>query len=115
MKQRRTPATAEPEQTALVVNANFDGRPIQAQAGQTVGAALIGAGITAWRSTRGAGRPRGLFCGIGVCYDCLVTINGSPNQRACLAEVSDGMDIRGTLTGAADALPAQAPTKGRCK
>ncbi|GAA3287339.1 (2Fe-2S)-binding protein [Arthrobacter citreus] len=112
MKQRRTPAAAEPEQTPMVVNADFEGRPLQAQAGQTVGAALIGAGIKAWRGTRGAGRPRGLFCGIGVCYDCLVTIDGSPNQRACLAEVTDGMEIRGTLSAEAEATPEQAPTTG---
>ncbi|WP_341392959.1 (2Fe-2S)-binding protein [Arthrobacter sp. G119Y2] len=112
MKQRRTPATTEPDHIPAVVRADFEGRAIQAEAGQSVGAALIGAGITAWRGTRGAGRPRGLFCGIGVCYDCLVTINGQPNQRACLAEVAEGMKIRGTLTRNSDAFSGQVPAKG---
>ena len=53
--------------------------------GQTVGAALVADGVVAWRSTRRGGRPRGLFCGIGVCFDCLVTIDGRSDQRACVA------------------------------
>lgn len=62
---------------------SFDGRPIAFAQGQTVGAALVNAGIYSWRVTRRRGARRGLFCGIGVCYDCLVTIDGTPNQRAC--------------------------------
>lgn len=65
---------------------SFDGRQIEAEPGQTVGAALIATGQRSWRRTRVEGRPRGIFCGIGVCFDCLVTINGIPNQRACLLE-----------------------------
>jgi predicted molibdopterin-dependent oxidoreductase YjgC len=72
----------------------FDGRAVGALPGQTVAAALWTAGVTAWRSTRGSGRPRGVFCGIGVCFDCLVTVNGEPNQRACLVQVRPGDVIR---------------------
>lgn len=72
----------------------FDGREIEALPGQTVAAALWSAGVTAWRTTRGAGRPRGVFCGIGVCFDCLVTVNGRANQRACLLPVRPGDTIR---------------------
>lgn len=68
----------------------LDGRSVEALPGQTVAAALWAAGVTAWRSTRGAGRPRGVFCGIGVCFDCLVTVNGRANQRACLVPVQPG-------------------------
>jgi hypothetical protein len=56
----------------------FDGRAVPFTPGQSIGAALTGAGIASWRVTRMAGRPRGLFCGIGVCFDCLVTIDGGP-------------------------------------
>jgi predicted molibdopterin-dependent oxidoreductase YjgC len=63
----------------------FDGRDIPFRCGQTVGAALMAAGVRSWRTTRVEGRPRGLFCGIGICFDCLVVIDGRPNQRACLA------------------------------
>ncbi len=53
-------------------------------------AVLIAAGITSWRTTRVRRRPRGLFCGIGACFDCLVTVNGTPSVRACLAEAEPG-------------------------
>lgn len=73
------------------VNLTFDGTPITAAAGQSLGAALIDAGIRSWHTTRHGGRPRGLFCGIGVCFDCLVTVDGHPNQRACLVPIREGM------------------------
>lgn len=72
----------------------FDGRPIEALPGQTVAAALWTAGVTSWRTTRDSGTARGVFCGIGVCYDCLVTVNGRPNQRACLIPAEPGSDVR---------------------
>ncbi|MFD9003379.1 (2Fe-2S)-binding protein [Streptomyces sp. NPDC059582] len=72
----------------------FDGREIEALPGRTVAAALWAAGVFSWRSTRGAGRPRGVFCGIGVCFDCLVTVDGRPNLRACLVPAEPGADVR---------------------
>lgn len=71
----------------------FDGRDVAFTDGQTVAAALTGAGIYSWRTTRRQARPRGIFCGIGVCYDCLITIGGVPNQRACLVLASPGMAV----------------------
>ncbi|MCX4696398.1 (2Fe-2S)-binding protein [Streptomyces sp. NBC_01408] len=68
----------------------FDGRELPAQAGQSIAAVLWSAGILAWRTTREGGAPRGVFCGIGSCYDCLVTVNGTPNQRACLVPARPG-------------------------
>ncbi|MGC0418713.1 (2Fe-2S)-binding protein [Embleya sp. AB8] len=62
---------------------SVDGRRIPVEPGQTVGAAMLAAGIRSWRTTRFAAEPRGLFCGIGVCFDCLVTLNGTPSLRAC--------------------------------
>jgi predicted molibdopterin-dependent oxidoreductase YjgC len=73
---------------------SFDGKPIPFRPGQSLGAALTGAGIRSWRSTRIAGRPRGLFCGIGVCFDCLVVVDGRPNERACLRLAESGMQVR---------------------
>ncbi|KOV67782.1 proline dehydrogenase [Streptomyces sp. AS58] len=72
----------------------FDGREIPALPGRTVAAVLWAAGITSWRTTRTSGSPRGVFCGIGVCHDCLVTVDGRPNQRACLVPAVPGADIR---------------------
>ncbi|WP_031080444.1 (2Fe-2S)-binding protein [Streptomyces sp. NRRL S-118] len=68
----------------------FDGRTLTALPGQSVAAALWGAGVLAWRTTRTGGAPRGAFCGIGTCYDCLATVNDRPNQRACLVPVRPG-------------------------
>jgi len=67
-----------------------DDRPVECRAGETIAAALIRAGIDDWRTTRRGGTRRGLFCGIGVCFDCLVTVNGQPPVRACLATVRAG-------------------------
>jgi Uncharacterized anaerobic dehydrogenase len=77
--------------TSEATTFRFDGRDIPFRQGQTVGAALMAAGIRSWRTTRVEGRPRGLFCGIGICFDCLVVIDGRPNQRACL--VLAGADL----------------------
>jgi hypothetical protein len=71
----------------------FDGRPTDFRPGQSVGAALTAAGVRSWRSSRVQGRPRGLFCGIGVCFDCLVMVDGQPNERACLVQARPGMTV----------------------
>ena len=73
---------------------DFDGRPVPYLPGQTVGAALWAQGVRSWRRTRVEGRPRGLFCGIGVCFDCLVEVDGRPDQRACLVPARDGAVVR---------------------
>ncbi|WP_082634373.1 (2Fe-2S)-binding protein [Arthrobacter alpinus] len=89
----------------------LDGVPVTARPGQTVAAVLIEAGITSWRTTRKEGRPRGLFCGIGICFDCLVTADGVPNQRACLTPARDGMALKtGRLTSETAAGAGVAPT-----
>lgn len=75
---------------AMVVN----GRACTAYEGETVHAALFAAGYRVLRQTSKSRQPRGIFCGMGVCYDCLVTINGVPNQRACMTPVADGMEIQ---------------------
>jgi D-hydroxyproline dehydrogenase subunit gamma len=71
----------------------LDGRPVRAYAGESVAAVLLAEGRTATRTTAG-GQPRGLFCGMGVCFDCLVVVDGIPNTRACMTFVAEGMDVR---------------------
>ncbi|TDD45617.1 FAD-binding protein, partial [Kribbella antibiotica] len=80
--------------TADVVPVTVDGAPVEAVAGQTVAGVLLGGGRDAWRTTRGGGRPRGVFCGIGACFDCLVVVNGVPDVRACQRTVCAGDEIR---------------------
>jgi predicted molibdopterin-dependent oxidoreductase YjgC len=72
----------------------FDGAPLTARDGQSVGAVLTEHGIRSWRTTRREGAPRGLFCGIGICHDCLVTVDGRAGERACLVRARDGMEVR---------------------
>jgi glycine/D-amino acid oxidase-like deaminating enzyme len=71
----------------------FEGAPIEALPGETIAAALSAADIVTFRKTR-TGEPRGQFCGMGVCFDCLVTVDGRRSQRACLTKIAAGMDIR---------------------
>jgi hypothetical protein len=66
--------------------------------GATLGAALTAAGIRSWRVTSHGERPRGLFCGIGICFDCLLTVNGRPSLRACLQPAGPG-DVVTTQLG----------------
>lgn len=78
---------------ADLVRFTFDGTPMQARRGMTIGGALLANGVTSWRLTRSAGRPRGIFCAIGACFDCLVDVGGQRAVRACLVQVSDGDTI----------------------
>ncbi|MBV9834077.1 MAG: (2Fe-2S)-binding protein, partial [Alphaproteobacteria bacterium] len=70
----------------------FDGSEIEALHGETIAAALAANDIVAVRQAR-SGAPRGPYCGMGVCFDCLVTVDGRPNQRACLTKAAPGMQI----------------------
>jgi predicted molibdopterin-dependent oxidoreductase YjgC len=72
----------------------FDDAEVPAFEGETIGAALLAAGTRALRETRITGAPRGMFCAIGACHDCLVTVDASGPVRACLTPVSDGARVR---------------------
>jgi aerobic-type carbon monoxide dehydrogenase small subunit (CoxS/CutS family) len=72
----------------------FDGESISAITGQSVAAALLAANQRALRKTRFNNNERGVFCGIGVCFDCLVVIDGITNQRACLIEARPGIKVQ---------------------
>ena len=71
----------------------LDGKPLKARRGQTVAAAMLAAGQRVLRHTRRAGKPRGLFCAMGVCFDCVMTIDGKTGVRACMTKVEDGMQV----------------------
>ena len=62
-----------------------------AYTGETIAGALTAAGRRVFRHSEKRGGPRGVFCGIGICFDCLVTVDGQPSQRACLARVAAGV------------------------
>jgi predicted molibdopterin-dependent oxidoreductase YjgC len=71
----------------------IDGQPHMARAGDSVAATLLAAGFAACRTTPVTGSARGPFCMMGVCFDCLVVIDGRPNQQACMIPARDGMRI----------------------
>jgi glycine/D-amino acid oxidase-like deaminating enzyme len=74
------------------VRLRFDGVEIEALPGETIAAALAATDIVSVRQAR-SGEPRGPFCGMGACFDCLVTVDGRPHQRACLTKVAAGMEV----------------------
>jgi hypothetical protein len=72
----------------------IDGETVQCFEGETVAVAMLTArGPVARRSSR-LGTARGLYCGIGVCFDCTLTVDGRPNVRACQTLVREGMQVQ---------------------
>jgi predicted molibdopterin-dependent oxidoreductase YjgC len=71
-----------------------DGRKIIAYEGETVGTALVAAGVQIFRHTAKRNQPRGMYCGIGLCYDCAMVINGIPNTRACQTLATPGCRVQ---------------------
>jgi len=75
------------------VTISVDGKEMQAFEGEPIAAALMANGIRVFRKTRKRGEPRGVFCAIGRCTDCIMTVDGVPNVRTCMAFVKEGMQI----------------------
>ncbi|HEY0248369.1 MAG TPA: (2Fe-2S)-binding protein [Gryllotalpicola sp.] len=92
MSARMLPPEHDPitPATPVAVTIIVDGTPVSGVAGQSVAGVLLAAGRLAWRTTAAGRRPRGVFCGIGVCFDCLVTVNGVRDVRACQRTAHDG-------------------------
>lgn len=70
-----------------------DGREFDVDATASVAAALLGAGMTTVRRSVVTDQPRGPYCLMGICFECLVTIDGVQNRQACMVPVRDGMTI----------------------
>ncbi len=87
-------ASARPADVPVEIT--FDGRRLSALAGETIAATLQAHGIQALRSTRKQ-EPRGLYCGMGACFDCVVTVDGRAGVRACLEKVQDGQTVRSQM------------------
>ncbi|WP_254694979.1 (2Fe-2S)-binding protein [Antarctobacter heliothermus] len=82
---------------------SVDGRSLRAYSGETVAGVLMSNGITIFRRTQETGRPRGQFCGMGVCFDCLVQVDGAGMSRACMTEAQPGMHVSLKLQDVKDA------------
>ena len=91
MVDRRLRSGVERPET---VTFRFEGREIPAVVGETVAAALWAAGEVFLRRSSKTGEPRALFCNMGICFECRVTIDGTPHRRACMEICRDGMEVR---------------------
>ena len=83
--------------TGAAVTLEVDGKPIRARAGDTVAAAMLAAGLDHCRTTPVTGAPRAPYCLMGVCFDCLVTIDGVGSRQGCLVPVREGMAVETQL------------------
>lgn len=82
-----------PRDRASAVTITLDGRPIEAEAGEIVAAALLAAGVRVFRTMPRTGEARGGYCFVGRCADCLMIVDGVPSTMTCLTPVRDGMRI----------------------
>lgn len=80
----------------------LDGEAVTAYPGESIAAALIAHGREHARQTAKAGAPRGYFCGMGVCWDCMMVVDGAPNVRTCRVEAAPNMKVQ-TQRGAGEA------------
>lgn len=94
-KQLKLPPT-EQQKTVVI---HVDKREVIAYAGQTLAASLLAAGVTPFRQTAVSGAPRSPLCLMGVCFECLVAVDGAQNVQSCMVEVRDGMRVQ-LLNGA---------------
>ena len=83
--------TESPRRT---ITLTVEGRTVEARDGDTLALALLDAGIDHTRTTPVSGSPRGPLCLMGVCFECLVEVDGQPNVQACMLEVREGMNVR---------------------
>lgn len=86
-------STKQSARQAEGIGFRFNGRELWAETGDTVAAALLRNGVNRFRKSVVTGSDRGPFCLMGACFECLVVINGTENQQACLRLVEDGMRI----------------------
>ena len=79
------------------ISLKVDGKDIRARAGDTVASAMLAAGVDHFRTTPVTESPRAPYCLMGVCFDCLVTIDGVGSRQACLVPVREGMAVETQL------------------
>jgi sarcosine oxidase subunit alpha len=76
-----------------LINISINGKTVQVLPNDTVASSALCFGLSHTRTPAISGAPRAPFCLMGVCYECLMTIDGVPNQRACMTKVKEGMSI----------------------
>ncbi len=89
----------------IPVTIHFEGRELTGIAGQSIAGVLLANGISSWRTASRTGEPRGAFCGIGICFDCVAEVNRRRDVRTCQRRAGEG-DI---VIRQADPLPGMSP------
>lgn len=92
-----------PERTVALT---VEGEEVTAAAGDSLAAAMLAAGHPVFRETPVSGTPRGPFCMMGACFECLVEVDGRANVQACMTEVAEGMSVT-LMRGARAAAPGR--------
>lgn len=92
MRIAEHPILGVPQKGRLVVF-TCDGRPLQGYEGEPIAAALKAAGVSVHRYTAKYHKPRGIFCAIGRCTDCVMVVDGKPNTRTCMTPLREGMVV----------------------
>lgn len=75
------------------VTISVDGTPVVAKATDSVAAAMLAAGMQTCRTTAVSGLPRAPYCMMGICFDCLVVVDGVGSRQGCMTRVRDGMRV----------------------
>lgn len=82
------------QEKGRAVSFTYDGRTLEGREGEPIAAALKAAGVMVHRYTQKQHRPRGVFCAIGRCTDCVMVVDGKPNIRTCVTPLREGMTVR---------------------
>jgi D-hydroxyproline dehydrogenase subunit gamma len=82
------------DSTDSVITVHVDGQPVRMRQGESAAAAVLAAGLVPSRASPLSGTGRAPYCMMGVCFECLMDIDGIPDQRGCMVPVSEGMVIR---------------------
>lgn len=78
---------------AQVVHISIDGEAVETRVGESVAAAVLAHSAGATRTTPVSGAPRAPYCMMGVCFECLMEIDGAANRQACMVRVTEGMTV----------------------
>ena len=81
-------------QKGKMVRFTMDGKEIEGYEGEPIASALKAAGLMVHRYTQKEHKPRGIFCAIGRCTDCVMIVDGVPNIRTCITPLRDGMKVQ---------------------
>jgi predicted molibdopterin-dependent oxidoreductase YjgC len=92
MRIKEHPVLGKPEK-GRQISFFYNGRLLEGYEGEPISAALHAAGVQIHRYTQKKGNPRGVFCAIGRCTDCVMIVDGQPNVRTCITGLEEGMQV----------------------